>query len=1254
MGKKSLQDYAELEQRLAAAEAELRALREGSSEAAAQQAGSAEAQKYRHLVEHSQSIIYTIRADGVITFVSPGWRILLGYETDDVIGESFRKYVHEEDVSACEAYLARLFNSEQVQSGIEYRVRHRDGTYRWHRSILAPVFDAQHRPVEMVGTAVDISAQRTAEQNYAMLFREMLNGLAVHEIICDAEGRPIDYRFLSVNPAFERMTGLRSDMVVGRRVLEVLPETEQHWIETYGRVALTGEPVFFEEHSRVLDKWFEVTAFCPAAGQFACIFADVTARKKFESENRILANIIKKSRDFIGVADAEMHAFYVNPAGQAMIGLDGEEAVRKTSVEDYFFEEDVPFIRQVILPTLKAEGRWAGEFRFRHFKTGEPIHVLYDLFCTEDPETGKVTNVTTISRDITQLKAAEDALRESEMRVRAKLDAILSPEGDISRLPLEDILDIPAIQLLMDEFHRLTHIGIAIIDLNGKVLVGTGWQDICTLFHRVHPESAACCQESDIQLSKGVEPGNFKIYKCKNGMWDMATPIMIGSAHIGNLFLGQFFFEGETVDEAFFKAQAARYGFDEASYLAALRRVPIWSRDTVITVMRFYTLFASLISRLSYANVKLARVLEQQKQTSAALAESEKKYRMLVETATEGIWVIDADHVTTYVNQAMAKMLGCEVHEVLGQKLEAFVPPEDMAIHEKQMRFRHEGKDGKYERRLRRRDGTLLVAMVSAKAFMGEQGRFAGAFAMYSDITERKKAEEALLRREHELQRIFDILPIGLWLTDKQGQVLRRNPMGMKIWGLDPQKPIPASSAFRACRLPSREPVAHGDWALDRTIRTGVTVVDELLEIEALDGRRKTILNYTAPVLDDDGRLEGVVVVNLDVSDRKALEDQLRQSQKMESIGLLAGGVAHDFNNMLSVILGNAELALEQLEPSGSLYGDIQEIVHAAQRSAEVTRQLLAFARKQTIMPQVLGLNAVVGQTLKMLHRLIGEDIDLAWAPAEGLWPVWMDPSQVDQILANLCVNARDAIAGVGRVTIETANVTFDDVSCVGNSGAMQGEFVLLAVSDDGCGMDRETLGKLFEPFFTTKVAGKGTGLGLATVYGVVKQNNGFITVYSEPGQGTTFKIYLPRYTGQEASARGCVEEVAPSGQGETVLLVEDEKGILKLGKTMLEKLGYRVLAVNAPRKALHVAEAHAGKIDLLVTDVVMSEMNGKELAKKLTAQWPEIKVVFMSGYTADVIAHHGVLEDGVSFLQKPFSKETLARKVREALQSGG
>ncbi|MEI7436157.1 MAG: ATP-binding protein [bacterium] len=406
-----------------------------------------------------------------------------------------------------------------------------------------------------------------------------------------------------------------------------------------------------------------------------------------------------------------------------------------------------------------------------------------------------------------------------------------------------------------------------------------------------------------------------------------------------------------------------------------------------------------------------------------------------------------------------------------------------------------------------------------------------------------------------------------------------------------------------------------------------------------------------SPVRDASGKTVNYVAVKRDVTRESQLEIELRQAQKMESVGRLAGGVAHDFNNLLMGIMSYVELCQDEISPGHPIRAYLDEITHAAERSADLTRQLLAFASKQTIAPKILDLNDAVSGMLKLLRRLIGEDINLVWKPGAVMRPVKLDPAQIDQILANLCVNARDAIAGVGEITLETGVVTLDDNFCARCPEAIPGRHVFLTVSDNGCGMDKDTMAQIFEPFFTTKGIGNGTGLGLATVYGIVKQNNGFICVTSEPGKGTAFNIYLPQVVAGAVTATATIKAETPRGRGEAILLVEDEKFLRVTCGAFLNTLGYKALVAETPGEALKLAAGYPDDIHVLLTDVVMPGMDGRQLAKSISAFKPGVKVLFMSGYTRDVIAQRGVLDEGVQFLSKPFTRDDLARKLREVLE---
>ncbi len=559
---------------------------------------------------------------------------------------------------------------------------------------------------------------------------------------------------------------------------------------------------------------------------------------------------------------------------------------------------------------------------------------------------------------------------------------------------LADLIDISAVQKMANAHYRATGIPIGIIDaVDNTVLVGAGWQDICLLFHRVNPETRMRCEESDNFIKANLAEDTPCQYRCLNGLWDIGMPIIVAGRHLATMFLGQFIYEGEIPDRQFFIDQARQFNFPEDEYLAALDKVPVFSREKVQTVLEYDTALMTFIADL---------------------------------------------------------------------------------------------------------------------------------------------AEKTLQQRQAE-------------------------------------------------------------------------------------------------------------------DERQKLEVRLQHAQKMESIGRLAGGVAHDFNNMLGVIIGQTELTMARLSPEDRIYADLQRIYQAAEHSAQLTRQLLAFARKQLIRPKIVNLTEAIASATEMLKRLVGEDIELNWLPAEDLWPVEIDPGQLDQILANLCVNARDAITGGGVISIEAVNTTIDDPRFAGQEALLPGDYVRISVSDTGCGMDETTLAHSFEPFFTTKGTGEGTGLGLSTVYGIVTQNKGAITVYSEPGKGTIFRIYLPRHQGgTSAGERPRETQKVPSGR-ETILLVEDDQAILEITANMLRALNYSVLTADRPEAALEIAR-NKGTIHLLLTDVIMPEMNGPELARRLRACHPECRVMFVSGYTANIIGHHGVLHDGIHFLQKPFTFRELAERLRQAL----
>ncbi|MBU2501536.1 PAS domain S-box protein [bacterium] len=788
-------------------------------------------------------------------------------------------------------------------------------------------------------------------------------------------------------------------------------------------------------------------------------------------------------------------------------------------------------------------------------------------------------------------------------------------------------------------------------------------------------------------------------------------------------------------------------------------------KAVAVPVLVIYPLGTVLLGRLLVTE-------REEMELARAVAESERKYRLYIDSAPTGVFVADSGGRYVEVNDAGCRMTGYSREEILGRPVTDFSPPEDKASGS--AHFDAVQTSGKSTGVLSflRKDGSVGWWSVEAVA-LGD-GRFIG---FSTDVSELKRLELEAAASERKLNEAQQLARIGSWDCDLATGTVRASPEAFRIYGADEvpltlgmikQFPLPeyrprldeAMKAliagegpydveFRIRRegdgsirdihsLATYDPVKRiiagtiQDITRRKQAERAIRESDERFRavfehaavgigIVGLDGRwiranerLCSLLGYTAGELqmrsfeatthpddlDEDLRLGGeclagrrsfftmekryihkqghevwveltvslirsaagepayFISVVQDIGTRKRLEQEhdrveaeLRQAQKMDAVGRLAGGVAHDFNNMLNVILGYAEVVLEDIDPEDPHRPSLEGIRSAAERSAQLTGQLLAFSRKQIVAPGVLDLNEAVASQKKLLDRLIGENVEITFVPGEDLWPVRIDPSQLDQILANLAVNARDAIAGVGRVLIRTANLRLEEGTTRQGDPIPAGDFVLLEFGDTGKGIASEHLDKIFEPFFTTKPVEQGTGLGLATVYGVVTQHGGHLDVTSAPDRGTTFRIYLPRYCGVRRKTEPAPAQ-RPLGGGETILLVEDEPQLLNLAARMLEKGGYTVLKGETPSRALEIAAGFPGDIHLVVSDVIMPQMNGKELVNRVQALRPGLGVLFMSGYTDDAIADQGVLEEGVHFLNKPFTLAEVQAAVRTALDA--
>ena len=630
-----------------------------------------------------------------------------------------------------------------------------------------------------------------------------------------------------------------------------------------------------------------------------------------------------------------------------------------------------------------------------------------------------------------------------------------------------------------------------------------------------------------------------------------------------------------------------------------------------------------------------------------AAHEAEEKYRSLFENAVEGIFRSTPEGRFVAVNPAMARILGYDSPEDLIANLtdvtrQLYVDPK--ARERAAQLEEEEGVLHAFEFEAYRKDGKRIWASANRRIVRDESGIELYREGSLEDITERKRAQEALQQSEERYRDLVENAHDIIYSHDLEGNYTSINKAGEVITGY---------TVAEALQMSIADTVAIEDQAkvLDMMRRklAGEIATAYEIEIIAKDGRRVPLEVNTKYVY-QNGVPVGVQGIARDVTERRHLEAQLRQSQKMEAIGQLAGGVAHDFNNLLTAINGYSGLALQRMNEDNEIRGYLEEINKAGERAANLTRQLLAFGRKQMLQPVPLNLNGVISDLNKMLSRLIGEDINFTVKLDPALLKIKADPGQIEQVLINLVVNARDAMPSGGNLTVETANFEVDREHAAKYIGVQPGGYVMVTVTDTGTGMDKETKARIFEPFFTTKERGKGTGLGLSTVYGIVKQSGGNIWVYSEPGCGTAFKVYLPQLkTAEEDPQKSTVEVAVPRGS-ETILLVEDEDVVRGLARKILEQSGYTVLEASGGKEAIHICQNQTVPIHLLLTDVVMPETSGREIAEQVTKLRPITRVLFMSGYTDEAIVHHGIVDSGVEFLQKPFTPAALAKKVREVL----
>lgn len=1198
-------------------------------------------------------------------------------------------------------------------------------------------------------------ALRKSEEHFHSLFLAMQEGFALHEVICDTAGKPIDYRYLDVNPAFERATGIPRERWVGHTVREVLPNIEEHWIEGFGAVALSGQPATFESYVRDLDRYYQVVAYSPKHGQFAVIALNLTERRRIEQALEQERNLYKDlvasqpsgvyrlrvkeqkpwgESEWVGKVESNFTLEMVSERFCEILGVTREQCEINASVvvDAIHCDDRSDFVARNVeaiesLETFKWEGR---------LRVGDKVTWVYFASVPRNLPDGDVL-WTGILLDITETRQAEQQLQrqtvlfENLFKNSPEAIAVLDHEdrvleinhsfeslfgyrqGDARGHEINDLLapepyrgDAENVseqvigngQVVVKEAIRCHRDGRPVdVSLVGYPLVVAGQKIGAYAIYRDIGEQKRALQElhrAHQTLLTVLDGIDATVY-----VSDMESyEILFMNKYIIDVFgadsTGRLCYQafrglnhpcGHCTNDRLLDAQGQATG------------VCTWESLNPIT-KRWYINYDRAIRWIDGRMVKLqiATDITERKR-------SEEERESLRRTAEELAGVFlglgpEPRHNMDRIVRAACDLTGSAAAlynrlDDSGRSLEVWsghnLPP-DMP--------RAEAPRGHicYEATILGRDRTIVLGNLEdtdfgrtdpsvdrygLKAYLGHpvhlRGAAIGALAIVDDKPrtftpgeigamqmlakalsleeERHLVEQELKQSEERFRGMLqNVATVAVQGYSLDGTVRYWNQASESLYGYTAEEAL--GQNLLDLIIP---PAMRGEVraAIRHMAESGEIIPAAELNLMRKDGSSIAVYSSHALVKVPLKEPE-LFCIDIDLTERQRaeaekdrLQEQLTQAQKMESVGRLAGGVAHDFNNMLGVIIGHAELTLGNLASDDPLRAALVEIHKAAQRSADLTRQLLAFARKQTVVPKILDLNATVEHSLKMLRRLIGEDIDLAWLPGNDLAPIYIDSTQIDQILTNLCVNARDAIAGNGRITIETAGVTLDREYCDRHAGLTPGNYVMLAVSDNGCGMDADVLSHVFEPFFTTKGVGEGTGLGLATVYGAVTQNNGFVVVYSEPQYGTTFKIYLPQVQARQPAASELRQSPTSVGGNETILLVEDEPAILHMIAQMLGRMGYTVIAAGTPGAAIRLAQESQVAIDLIMTDVIMPEMNGRDLARTLMSIYPSIRRLFMSGYTANVIAHHGVLEKGMHFIQKPFSMKDLGLKLREVLE---
>jgi two-component system, cell cycle sensor histidine kinase and response regulator CckA len=1121
-----------------------------------------------------------------------------------------------------------------------------------------------------------------SDGQYQALFDAMLDGFAHCRMIFE-NGQPRDFLYLKVNRAFAAITGLTD--VVGRTVTDVIPgirESNPELFEIYGRVASTGRPERFETCVRALDVWFDISVYSPESGHFVAVFADITARKRAEAALRESEERFRSFFDNAPIGKSitalDGGLLRVNAAFCAMLGYTMAE-MHDLSFGAITHPDDVDKSRECARALLAGETRCCEMDKRYVRKDGRTVwaHVVTRL---EADANGKRPHFLTHVQDISPRKDAEDALRASEERVCRLLENLpdvvyryrLLPELKCEYMspavtaltgytpedyyadpwlvlrtihaedrPVLDAAlrgDVPAGAVCVARWvHKdgrviwTEHRPVTIRDEAGRPASLEGVSRDIT--QRIQAQA-----EIDLRTRALEAAANAVVITDIKGciLWvNPAFTSLTGYAAAEVIGRNPRMLSSGTHSPAFYESLWQTIGSGQiwtGEIVNRRKDGTLYTEEMTITPVRSE---AGAVTHF----VAIKQDVTERREMDAARRESDQRFREIAENIHEVFWITDPDlRRMIYISPAYEEVWGrscASLYDDPVSFVEAIVPEDRKRVLAALGRLAERGFDEVYV--IARPDGSQRWIHARGFPVRGPEGDVVRVVGSAQDITELKEAEHQLRMQTEILQTVVDNVPIAVNFFDASGGLRFANREWERLlgWTVAEAKEIDVAAVCYP------DPVDRAGVREHMRASAGLW---KDFRMRVRDGR--TLDTAWANVRLSDGTIVGV---GQDMSERRRLESEYRQAQKMEAIGRLAGGVAHDFNNLLGVITGYSEMALRRLEGNEPVQGRIEQVLKAASRAADLTRQLLAFSRRQVLEPKIVDLNALVADLGKMLSRLVGEDVEMVFRSGAVPEAVRVDPGQMEQVVMNLVVNARDAMPRGGTLTLETANVDLEAPLMATPAPVPVGTYAVLSVADTGHGIDAAHLAQIFEPFFTTKPLGEGTGLGLSTVYGIVKQSGGHITVCSEPGQGTTFRIYLPLIVDESfvAAPRPAAEYVTGN---ETILLVEDQETLREVVQETLQDLGYTLLVAEGADAALALAAAHEGPIHLLLSDVVMPRVSGPELATRLASLRPEVKVLFMSGYTNDVLGRTGAGLHAAPLLDKPFTCDGLARKVRYAL----